>query len=54
MNCAQPDVLHEFENDTDDIPVLELIRDQGCSGNFGFGSVGSDTAGACGTEHGQR
>jgi len=24
LNCPEPDVLHEFENDTDDIPTLEV------------------------------
>jgi len=24
LNCREPDVLHEFENDTEDIPTLEV------------------------------
>jgi len=24
LNCPEPDVLHEFENDTEDIPTLEV------------------------------
>ena len=24
LNCPQPDVLHEFENDTEEIPTLEV------------------------------
>ena len=24
LNCPEPDVLHEFENDTEDMPTLEM------------------------------
>jgi len=24
LNCPEPDVLHEFQNDTEDIPTLEV------------------------------
>jgi len=24
LNCPEPDVLHEFENDTEDMPTLEV------------------------------